>query len=104
MRGDKTFGACDLKSTGDQKGLAASVLAPDKFCIAPSLRYVIQLFANDTFFNIETNSDPLKAACRNRAPPQRVDDVDTFKPAPAHLFRFRCIHRLLHPLQPLSFR
>src|SRR5665647_2593865 len=90
---DKTLGSCNLKSPGNQEGFAAPVLATDEFCIPSTLGYVIQLFCYHTLFDVQPDSDALKPARGNCSPSQRVDDINAFKPASVHLFRFRYIHR-----------
>src|SRR5512137_950484 len=102
MGGDKTFGTCNLKGPCNEKCLSAPVLTPDKFGVTTSLRNVIELFSDNALFNIKTNGNTFKTAGRNRSPSQCIDDIDALETAPVHLFRFRYIHRLLHPLQPLS--
>ena len=50
VRGDKPLGAGDLECPGNEKRLAAPVLAPDKLDIPAALRDVIELFSYYALF------------------------------------------------------
>ena len=99
----KTLGACHLKGTGNKKGLPASVLPLDEFCIATPLRHVIQLLSYSLLFDIECYGNPFESTCRDSTPAQCIDNIDAFQPAPVNLFRLRYIHRPVHPLLLPSF-